>query len=827
MRQGNGAELLGANDPRSANIGIIYVSPTDDRKSVLAAILTQEKLGRKQIAVVLPNQNKAFQRPADFDDLKTVRRKLDAQIIFVTPSGPGPAEFARQRRFAVYSTLESYAKALRDEEAGSGVKKGGWLFNRGKPNLAAITPAAETPLPTPPPTSATPQPPMHDDDEFDEFDDEMDFEDDQDDQAHRSHLAGAAATGAAAVGAGMLAADLFKNSAHDDDPAKAFPATDDDDWDALPPSSSFNHHKTPPPTPDPAIAASFPAQANTGTGAIDAARSPQADSANSGGPKIIELNPVRQKITAKLPPAALVTTNQQPANAPTKSRNGDKAAAAIVGAGAAAAIGAGAGLAAQRVAGQGAQRSGSGGGNFPPPTNPGNRGTGSGRNTKRPRWLTPILILLLLLIILGSVAFTLAHFYPSAFASIGRALPKISPPATVTITPDSKLIENSYLIQGVSGTPNATQRQIAVRSLTFTAKSDPKTVNTTGHTQTAGTVARGQLTFLNGSFTSSYTVGTNTAIPAGNVSLFLDRPAVIPVESSATGAPGTITVPAHASTAGSAGNIGAHAADQACCNQSGNVFVKNFSSFTGGQDAQDYNFVQQSDVDGVANPLKATVAVQAQTSLKAQLHPGEQLVTQSNVSLACTSKVTQDHPTGPQGTNFSTVTVSVSDTCTALAYDQNTLQTMVTNLLQSKAATVAGADYKLAGQIVTQITIQNITQGNISLLANAKGIWVAQLDAQKQALARAIAGKTVQNAQNILAANKEIGHVDIQVNGNVLPSDPSQISIVLQNVAGVQDSGATPTAGVPSPTAPANPPNSTGTATPQPGKGNSSDQGGS
>jgi hypothetical protein len=54
MRQGNGSEILGANDPRSANIGIIYVAPTDDRESVLAAILTQERLGRKQVAVVLP-----------------------------------------------------------------------------------------------------------------------------------------------------------------------------------------------------------------------------------------------------------------------------------------------------------------------------------------------------------------------------------------------------------------------------------------------------------------------------------------------------------------------------------------------------------------------------------------------------------------------------------------------------------------------------------------------------------------------------------------------------------------------------------------------------
>src|SRR5437899_2458511 len=125
MRQGNGSDLLGLKDPRSTKIGIIYVAPNDDRKSVLAAILTQEKLGRKQIAIVLPeNQpNKAFQRPQDFDDLKAVRRKLRAQLIFVAPAGPGPAEFARQRRFSVYSSLGSYTDALRADPSSTKIRK--------------------------------------------------------------------------------------------------------------------------------------------------------------------------------------------------------------------------------------------------------------------------------------------------------------------------------------------------------------------------------------------------------------------------------------------------------------------------------------------------------------------------------------------------------------------------------------------------------------------------------------------------------------------------------------------------------------------------------
>lgn len=48
----------------------------------LTAINTQELQGRKQIAIVLPDQGKAFRQPVDFDGLKTVRRTLKAQTGF-------------------------------------------------------------------------------------------------------------------------------------------------------------------------------------------------------------------------------------------------------------------------------------------------------------------------------------------------------------------------------------------------------------------------------------------------------------------------------------------------------------------------------------------------------------------------------------------------------------------------------------------------------------------------------------------------------------------------------------------------------------------------
>ncbi|HEU5379757.1 MAG TPA: Hsp70 family protein, partial [Ktedonobacteraceae bacterium] len=119
VRQGDGADLLGQGDPRSADIGMLYVRPEDSRQEILTAINAQQLLGRKQIAIVLPEQGKAFRQPMEFDGLKNMRRGLKAQLILIAPSGPGPAEFARQRRFLVYSSLETFKAALLDDRVPS------------------------------------------------------------------------------------------------------------------------------------------------------------------------------------------------------------------------------------------------------------------------------------------------------------------------------------------------------------------------------------------------------------------------------------------------------------------------------------------------------------------------------------------------------------------------------------------------------------------------------------------------------------------------------------------------------------------------------------
>ncbi len=117
MRQVDGSDLLRSGDPRNIEIGIIYVEAEDRREEIRAAINAQERLGRKQIAIVLPDQGKAFRQPAEFDSLVNMRRSLQAQLIIIAALGHGPAEFARRRRLRVYPSVEAFRIALLREQA--------------------------------------------------------------------------------------------------------------------------------------------------------------------------------------------------------------------------------------------------------------------------------------------------------------------------------------------------------------------------------------------------------------------------------------------------------------------------------------------------------------------------------------------------------------------------------------------------------------------------------------------------------------------------------------------------------------------------------------
>jgi VCBS repeat-containing protein len=169
--------------------------------------------------------------------------------------------------------------------------------------------------------------------------------------------------------------------------------------------------------------------------------------------------------------------------------------------------------------------------------------------------------------------------------------------------------------------------------------------------------------------------------------------------------------------------------------------------------------------------------------VQGQLQQGEQLVGTPQ----CTPHISEDHQAGARA---DTVTVTVSFTCTGEAFDHDGAMALAQQLLTSQATNTPGTDYAPVGQIkTTLVSATPGNQGTVSIVVQAEGIWAYQFSVtQQQTLAQLIAGKSVQDAKNVLAVQSGVAQASIQIaggNGQTLPTDPSLIMLVIQPVAGL------------------------------------------
>lgn len=396
---------------------------------------------------------------------------------------------------------------------------------------------------------------------------------------------------------------------------------------------------------------------------------------------------------------------------------------------------------------------------------------------------------------------------------------------TVTITPASTDLKNSYTITAVTGTPDATQHQVGARLISVTTQAQSKTVNATGSKQTPGTQAQGTLTAINQSCqTAFYPVGS-VFIGTDGVRVVNDKVINLP-DSCPNPTTGQVTVPAHTVNAGSQYNIqrddihllndigggsnppcptttasvATHIAltdtfngtrgtsasaivrPQMPSSGGGWWLVCNVDPFTGGQDSSSQAVVQQSDIDGAVNTLEASAPDATQT-LQGQIHSNERLVG----TPSCKPDAQSDHSAGDLAKS---VTVTVSYTCTGEVYDQDGALAAAAQWLKDGAATNPGTGYALVGQVKTNLLQAQITdakQGIVSISTSAEGIWVFQFsDTQKSQLAQLLVGKSKRDAQALLLSQPGIKQVDIQLAGNgPLPTDSRQITITVQNITGL------------------------------------------
>ena len=784
MRQGDGTDLLGPSNPRSASIGVIYVAPNDDRQSVLTAILTQDKLGFKQVVVVLPCQNKAFQRSVDFDGLKNMRRGLKAEIVFIAPSGPGPAEFARHRRFPVYSSLESFSQSIKLETIVSGTANGSTtkrrLFGFGRKQEVAIPIAVasvssshvgEASTFTLPVNKAASVP--QEGSYSYKPDEDLDVADEKNGSNGQKVKAIGMVGLVAGAGVATLANDQNSSSTleHVDEVSSIQSATDS--------VSQLNGD-----------APSNSAFVN-GNGEPELADSNEAQNQADPGPGIITFssNAPRSKITRKfpVPPAEVVAvpivaselsaqTNGTNIATPIKRGNSGKMAAVVGGA---------------TAVGVGTARAGSaasGGGGLPPSANaPGGPGGGGvGGTSRQTRILLAILLGVLTVLLIGGI--TIAAI-PGGMNSIAHVIPGATTTAKVTITPDSQDLSNTFQILGVTGTPNPAMREVSARILTSTSPTQSKTVTSTG--SIPGTRATGALTFLNTS-NSPKSFGSVILRGASGVPVSFNGPISVPAVP-----PASVTVTGFAVNIGSAGNIAALDISGSCC--ATGITVKN-GAFSGGQNPQPNSVVQQSDIDGAANVLTASLTPPMQATLQKQVQPGEQIV--ANTLQCNKSTFTANHAAGDHAPN---VTVTVAITCKEEVYNQQAALIMGANLLTKQASTDLGPNYALTGNIVAAVTKVTVidSKGTLTILVKAEGVWVYQFsDTVQQDFKTQIQNKSEQDAINYLKAQPGVKDVKIEIsNGGTTLSDAANITIEIVPIPGTTGTPTTgtPTTGTPTP----------------------------
>ncbi len=315
--------------------------------------------------------------------------------------------------------------------------------------------------------------------------------------------------------------------------------------------------------------------------------------------------------------------------------------------------------------------------------------------------------------------------------------------ATVTILPKTRQVT-------LTGT---LQLGRLVQPITI---SQSQTVATTGKGHQDAKAARGTLTFYNGSF-SSQTVDAGTVFTgADGVQVVTEETVSIPANTPPQD--GQARIAAQALQPGSKGNIPALDINGTF---SGVLFVKNLASFIGGQDERNFQTVAKSDINTAATSLKPTVAQSINGALQGQLKTDEQLYI-----LPCRPTVTSDHSIGQEATQ---INVTVSQTCSAVAYSSQELETKATALLIHQSATQPGAEYSLFGTVqvsVKQASVSHTTTPLVFLSFSASGTWVYGLSQQAQEqIKHLIAGKTTQEAVQLLAALPGVEQASIRFTG--------------------------------------------------------------
>jgi VCBS repeat-containing protein len=336
------------------------------------------------------------------------------------------------------------------------------------------------------------------------------------------------------------------------------------------------------------------------------------------------------------------------------------------------------------------------------------------------------------------------------------------PIATITIFPTSQTM-----------TLNATlQLGRLLQPITI---SQSQTVPTTGKGHQDARAATGYITFYNGLSLQQTVIAGTVLTGKDGLQIETTQDATIPAADTTTTPPtdGYVTVSAQSLQTGVKGNIAAYDVSDVF---SSSITVKNLTVFTGGQDERNYHYVTRSDVTKTASPLQSSLHISMQGALQSQLQPSEQLSI-----LPCSPTITPNHNVGDEAIQ---VKVTVSETCSAVAYNSQELQSKAIQLLTAQAYNKLGTGYSLFDGVTVKPVHTATTHNLVFLSIQATGTWIYGLSqAAQERIKYLLAGKNKDQAMKLLAAlpGIEKGSISISgfTDGMILPKNSRYIHIIL------------------------------------------------
>jgi hypothetical protein len=293
------------------------------------------------------------------------------------------------------------------------------------------------------------------------------------------------------------------------------------------------------------------------------------------------------------------------------------------------------------------------------------------------------------------------------------------------------------------------------------------TVAATGQGHQMARAATGIVTFSNGQQNAYIVPAGTTFTGSDGVTVITTAPADIPAGDPSTGY-GTVTVSAQAEQVGSRGNI---ALGDINATTAIAVFVRN-NRFQGGQDERYFSVVKQSDIATAASTLQASVTASMTAALHSQLAQGEQLQKEP-----CSPAISPDHHVGDEAQQ---VTVTVSETCSAVVYNSAALIAQAAKLIRIRGEKAGITGYMRSGGESVQVIQVAIHNQTVLLSFTAQASYIFQLTTgEEQRIRERIAGENRVTALRQLAAISGIQRASISgvQDDQLLPDDPQHIHL--------------------------------------------------